>query len=160
MASAAFIPVASAKTTTGKLTVKINIKPSCELKSRNNSLIDFGSADNLEKDLIMGTTDTSGIEVQCSKSIAYQIGLDAGTSPSALGDYNTRRLKSAASQYISYNLYKDINTKAVWGNDEKTSLQSTGTGGVQKFPVIAKIPKRSTPPADDYSDTVSVIVTY
>ncbi|WP_176038191.1 spore coat U domain-containing protein [Brucella tritici] len=159
MASAAFIPVASAKTTTGKLTVKINIGQACQVTSGDNSLIDFGYVDDITHNVEAQTSDTSGIEVKCGKDIAYTIGLDDGQSPSEPGPA-FRRMKSAAGNFVPYRLFKDSQRTTQWGTDPN-SVKATGTGEVQKFPVYAKIFNQdATPPAGEYTDIVSVIVTY
>lgn len=159
MISATFIPVASARTNTGKLTVKVNIAPTCELTSADKSLLDFGSVTDLTNEVSTQTSSTSGIEVKCGKGIAYTIGLDGGQNSTAPQDYY-RGMKSITGERIPYDLFQDAAHKIIWATTGHV-LSAKGTGDVQKFPVYGRIPALSkTPTAGDYSDIVSVIVTY
>ncbi|HHV69952.1 Csu type fimbrial protein [Brucella intermedia] len=153
------VPAAHAAQIDGKLQVKVNIGSGCELKSGDKSVLDFGSLNDLnDKDHDGQTAASSGIDIQCSKGIAYRIGLDRGINTSAT---NERQMKNGSS-LIKYSLYRDSARTQLWESlkDPVSILSGVGTGVLQSYPVYGRIPKQATPAAGAYSDTVTVEVSF
>lgn len=152
------VPVAHAAQVDGKLQVKVNIGAACELKSGDKSVLDFGSLNSLnDKDHDEQTAASTGIEIQCSKGIAYKIGLGYGLNPS-----NSHRQMSNGGSFVSYDLYRDSARTLWWGRliDTSSILSGVGNGVAQSYPVYGRIPKQATPAAGAYSDTVTVQVSF
>ncbi len=158
MILAGLVPAANAAQVNGKLQVKVNIGAACELKSEDKSVLDFGSLNNLnDKDHDEQTAASTGIEIQCSKGIAYKIGLGYGLNPS-----NSHRQMSNGGSFVSYDLYRDSARTLWWGRliDTSSILSGVGNGVIQSYPVYGRIPKQATPATGAYSDTVSIEVSF
>jgi spore coat protein U-like protein len=98
----------------------------------------------------------STIQVQCTNTTPYNIGLDAGAN----GGTTTTRLMKSGSNTIQYTLWQNSGHTTNWGNTVGTDTQaSTGTGGGQNFTVYGRVPPQ-TPAPGAYTDTITVTVTY
>lgn len=163
MISAGLLSAAHATQVDGKLQVKVNIGAACELKSGDKSVLDFGTLTNLnDKAHEQQTAAGSGIELQCSKGIAFRVGLDAGLNPKSPGNIFLRRMKSG-SEYIDYQLYLQPGGYQQWGLEEKNGAfvwSGIGDGTIQKHIVYGAILKQANPSAGMYTDTVTVVTTF
>jgi spore coat protein U-like protein len=150
--SALFSGEASATTTTTNMTVQMTITASCTISSA--STLNFGSSG-----VIAANVDqTSTVQVQCTNTTPYNIGLDAGTGSGAT--VAARKMTNGAST-ITYSLYSDSGRTTVWGSTIGTNtVSATGTGSAQSFTVYGRVPTQSTPAPAAYTDTVTVTVTY
>jgi spore coat protein U-like protein len=150
--SALFSGEASATTTTTNMTVQMTITASCTISSA--STLNFGSSG-----VIAANVDqTSTVQVQCTNTTPYNIGLDAGTGSGAT--VAARKMTNGAST-ITYSLYSDSGRTTVWGSTIGTNtVSATGTGSAQSFTVYGRVPAQSTPAPAVYTDTVTVTVTY
>lgn len=62
---------------------------------------------------------------------------------------------------IGYTLYQDSSFQTVWGSTAGTNTNdSTGTGAAQSYTVYGKVTSSLNVPAGNYSDTVTIDVTY
>jgi spore coat protein U-like protein len=101
---------------------------------------------------------TSTVQVQCTNTTPFNIGLNAGT---ATGATVTTRKMTSGSNTINYSLFRDAGMTSNWGQTVGTdTVSSTGTGAVQSFTVYGQVPAQSTPAPGAYSDTITVTVTY
>ncbi|TIN25919.1 MAG: spore coat U domain-containing protein [Mesorhizobium sp.] len=143
---------ASATTTTTNMTVQMTITASCTISSA--STLNFGSSG-----VIAANVDqTSTVQVQCTNTTPYNVGLDAGTGSGAT--VAARKMTNGAST-ITYSLYSDSGRTTVWGSTIGTNtVSATGTGSAQSFTVYGRVPTQSTPAPAAYTDTVTVTVTY
>ena len=141
-----------AATTTTTFTVSITITASCVINSA--STLNFGSSGVLTANIDL----TSTIQVQCTNTTPYNIGLNAGTASGAT--VTTRKMTNGAAT-VSYSMYSDSGRTTNWGNTVGTdTVASTGTGASQSFTVYGRVPTQSTPAPQAYSDTITVTVTY
>ncbi|HEX5508837.1 MAG TPA: spore coat U domain-containing protein [Pseudolabrys sp.] len=140
-------------TTTQTFTTQITITASCTILSA--SLLDFGT----QGVLTANVDQTSTIQVQCTDTTPFNIGLDAGTSAGAT--VTTRKMTSGGGATVDYALYSDSGHTTNWGNTVSTdTVSSTGTGAAQSFQVFGRVPPQTTPAPALYTDTVTVTVTY
>lgn len=103
------------------------------------------------------TNGTSTITVNCVSGTQYKIGLDNGQH--ALG--STRNMQGSGGQKINYELYRDAARTLRWGNTPPTdTVNANGTGNNQNSTVYGRVPPQTTPSPGDYSDTVTVNITY
>lgn len=109
------------------------------------------------------TDDTAAgtVTVTCTLGTPYTVALDAGANESAAGDITTRRMLANTSDYLSYQLYKEVGRTSVWGDTgtDRVTGQS-GLGLPQAITVYGTIPKNQNVAAGAYLDTVLVTVTY
>ena len=141
-----------AATTTSTFTVQITITASCTINSA--STLNFGSKGTLTANV----DQTSTIQVQCTDTTPYNIGLDAGTGTGAT--VATRKMTSGGAT-INYSLYTDIGRSTVWGNTVGTdTVSATGNGAAQSYTVYGRVPAQTTPAPATYTDTITVTVTY
>jgi spore coat protein U-like protein len=115
--------------------------------------IDFGT-----HGLLTSVIDNmAAVSPQCTSTTPYQIGLGNGLY--AVG--NTRRMRSPAGNYISYELYRDNGRTQRWGNTVNTdTLGLTGSGSPQATSMYGRVPVQTSVPAGNYADTVTVTITY
>ncbi len=142
-----------ATTTTTTFTVQITITASCTILSA--STMNFGNSHGV----LTGNVDqTSAIQVQCTNTTPYNIGLDAGTGSGAT--VATRKMSNGGNT-INYSLYSDTGRSTVWGNTVGTNtVSATGNGASQSYTVYGRVPAQTTPAPATYTDTITVTVTY
>jgi spore coat protein U-like protein len=145
---------ASATTATSPFTVQVTIAASCTVVS--GTLLNFGgSVGVLTGNLDVSTT----LQVQCTNTTAYNIGLDKGANGASV---TTRLMKGGPSnETIAYSLYRDSAHTLNWGVTIGTDTQAgTGTGAAQTYTVYGRIGQQNTPTPGLYIDTVTITVTY
>lgn len=119
--------------------------------------------------LAFGTFDPTGgvtqdgtttLTVLCTTGTAYEVGLDAGSGPSATVDI--RQMTDVSNNILNYSLYQNASRTLVWGNTVGTdTLAGTGTGAPQTLNVYGRILSGQTAaPVGAYIDTVTVNVNY
>ena len=144
--------VAYAATATSTFTVQMTVTSSCVINSA--STLNFGS----QGVLVANVDNTSTLQVQCTNTTPYNIGLDAGQGTGAT--VAVRKMTNGAST-INYSLYSDSGRTTVWGNTVGTNtIAGTGSGGSQSYTVYGRVPPQTTPAAATYTDTITVTVTY
>lgn len=153
--AAALLCVASvvhAATTTTTFTVQITIVASCNISSA--STLNFGNQGVLSANI----DQTSTIQVDCTNTTPYSIGLNAGTG---VGATVAARKMTSGGNTIAYSLYTDVARSTVWGNTIGVDVVSaTGNGSAQSYTVYGRVPPQATPAPATYSDTITVTVTY
>lgn len=148
----ALVGVANAATTTTTFTAQITITASCAINSASTH--DFGSQGILSANV----DQTSTIQVQCTDTTPYNIGLDVGIGASAT--VAARKMTNGANT-VTYSLYSDSGRTTVWGNTVGTdTVAATGNGASQNYTVYGRVPPQTTPAPAVYTDTVTVTVTY
>ena len=139
-------------TTTSTFQSQITITASCTILSA--STLDFGS----NGVLIAIVDQISMLQVQCTNTTPYNIGLNAGTGSGST--VTTRKLTSGGNT-VNYSLYSDSGRTTNWGNTVGSdTVSSTGTGASQSFTVYGRVPVQTTPTPATYTDTITVTVTY
>ena len=98
------------------------------------------------------------VSVTCTSATSYTVALSTGSNFSS----STRRMKSAAGQFIPYGLYKDSAFANAWGDGTNagTTVGGSGDGSAQALTVYGHAPAGSLPTPGSYSDAVVVTVTY
>jgi spore coat protein U-like protein len=141
----------SSRTTSWSFLVSATVAAQCTTTA---STLNFGTRASL------GTvvSATSSVNVSCSSSTAYSVGLNAGTGPG--GSTALRRMSSGTGS-AGYQLYRDAARTANWGETVGTDTASgIGIGVSQKFTVYGRVPAQANPPPGAYTDTVTVTITY
>ena len=141
-----------AATATSTFTVQVSITATCTINSA--STLNFGTVG-----VLAGNTDqTSTIQVTCTNTTPYNIGLNAGTGTGAT--VAVRKMTSGANT-VNYSLYSNSGRTTVWGNTIGTDTQAaTGNGSAQSYTVYGRVPAQATPAPGTYTDTITVTLTY
>jgi spore coat protein U-like protein len=144
--------VALASSTPAASTSQTALAPTCTIDSA--SALNFGN-----EGILAATVDqTSTIQVTCTDTTPYDIGLDAGTGWGAT--VATRKMTSGGAT-VNYSLYSDSAHTTVWGITVGTdAIAATGNGTGQSYTVYGRVPPQTTPAPGIYTDTVTVTVTY
>src|SRR3954469_7984535 len=124
--------VANAGSTTTTFTSQITVTAACAINAASS--LNFGTQGMLAANV----DQTSTIQVQCTNTTPYTIGLDAGVGSGAT--VAARKLTSG-SNTVNYALYSDAAHTTVWGNTVSSdSVAATGTGSAQSFTVYGRVP--------------------
>jgi len=140
------------------LTVTLTVSNDCQITTPS---INFGSAP-----VVAGFgTVSQGISLSCTKGSSYTVGLDDGQNAAG----GRRRMKSAANNYLAYDIFKSAGAVR-WGSLTSARRSSSdadvnpgaGTGtGSQVFNYNAKVyTDQATPPATTYTDNVILDVQF
>ena len=141
-----------AASTTTTFAVQATITATCTINSA--STLNFGTLGVLASN----TDQTSTLQVTCTNTTPYNIGLDVGTGSGAT--VAVRKLTSGGAT-VNYTLYSDSGRSTLWGNTVSTdTVAGTGNGTAQSFTVYGRIPTQTTPAPGNYTDTITVTVTY
>jgi spore coat protein U-like protein len=139
-------------TATTTFQVQITIQAQCVIGSA--STLDFGTQGVLTANIDQSST----VQVQCTNTTPYNIGLDAGTGSGAT--VATRKMTNGAAT-INYTLYSNSGRTTVWGNTIGTdTISAAGNGASQSYTVYGRVPTQTTPAPNAYTDTITVTVTY
>jgi spore coat protein U-like protein len=150
---------ADATTTTAQFGVQLQITAECVINS--TATLDFGSSGVLGGAAGSTNTDQSStLQVQCTNTTPYDIGMDAGQT--AGGAVSQRLLfNSGTNSTVKYNLYTDAGRSTIWGNTVGTdTVHATGSGASQSYTIYGRVPPQTTPAPATYSDTITVTITY
>ena len=144
--------VVAAATATTTFTVQMTITATCTVNSA--STLNFGT----QGVLAANVDQTSTIQVTCTNTTPYNIGLNAGTGAGAT--VAVRKMTSGANT-VNYTLYSNSGRTTVWGNTVGTDTQAaTGNGSAQSYTVYGRVPSQAAPAPGTYTDTITVTVTY
>lgn len=101
---------------------------------------------------------TSDITVNCPSGTPYTVGLDDGQANA--GPAGRRIFSSSAS--ISYGLYKDSARSEHWGQtgDAAGPVSGTGSGSNQVLTVYGRVSPQTAPAPGEYTDVITVVVTF
>lgn len=141
---------AVAATTTSSFSVTATVASTCSATATNLS---FGTYNALTAP----GDGTSTVTVQCTLSTGYSVGLNAGTGSGAT--VATRKMMQGAD-ILEYSLFKDETRSQVWGETGAETVSGSGTGAAQVHTVYGRIPIGQYVNPGDYSDIITVTVTF
>jgi len=133
---------------TANMSVFADYENVCALLSTTD--LDFGQIDNLNRDL-----RTSGqISLQCPSRTTWRVGLNNGKYA-----LNNQRRMFNGKDYLNYDLYLNNTLTQKWDSSNNRS-QGVGTNGQQSIPVYGHVPQQPIKSSGNYSDTITVTLTY
>ncbi len=146
---------------TASIGVSAELLPACTAgSSQPGNLGDFGTLD-FGNHFALDTAITAvaqgsagGLRVNCMANTPYQVLIDGGSS----GDVNARALLGPAAEQITYNLYTDASYATVW--NDSSGVSALGSGADQWLSVYGRVPAQAAPGPGQYSDTVTVTVSW
>jgi spore coat protein U-like protein len=143
---------AHAATTSSTFSVQLAITAQCAINS--TATLNFGSNGVINSNI----DQTANLKIQCTNTTPYKIGLNEGTGG---GTTTTRLMTGSGADTVQYKLFQDAGHTTNWGNDTAADTKnSTGTGAEQTHTIYGRVPIQTTGAPDNYSDTVTVTVTY
>jgi spore coat protein U-like protein len=143
---------AYAATATSNFQVRITINATCTAATATD--LDFGTAGVLASNI----DTTSSLQVTCTNTTPYNIGFNAGVNGTGV---TARKLKAGGSEMIAYSIYSDAGRTTNWGNTVGTdTVAGTGNGSAQSYTAYGRVPPQTTPTPGNYTDTITVTVTY
>ena len=129
------------------------VPASCEIDVMNN--LNFGTVPGL---INSNNDQTTSLSFTCTKTTPWKVSLDNGLH--ANGTVRRMRL-DATSNYVEYELYSDSARNLPWGSTlDVDTVNSIGTGSSQSLTVYGRVPAPQSVPSGNYSDTVTVTITY
>lgn len=140
-----------AATTTANFQVRMTIQADCLIVSAAD--LDFGTNGVISANVDVSTS----LNVQCTNTTPYTIGLNAGTGAGATV---AARLMTLTGATIQYSLYTTGARTTVWGDVAANWVAATGNGASQPYTIYGRVPPQTTPAPGLYTDTVTVTVTF
>jgi spore coat protein U-like protein len=138
------------KTATFDVTMKI--VADCTIAAAG---MDFGQNQGV---LTATLNATSNINVTCTNTTPYNVGLSAGTGAGSSGTTRFMSGTGANTGAVKFNLYQSAGSGA-WGNTQGTdTLSGTGSGTLQTHTVYGEVPVQTTPAPDSYKSTVTATI--
>lgn len=134
-------------------TASATVADHCEITAATD--LDFGNIPGL---IHADRDQASTITLACTGRTVWNLGLDDGLHAAA----GTRRMHRAGSgDFVRYELYRDQARSQRWGNTvDVDTLAGSGTGHQQAVSVHGRVPAGQSVPASQYSDVITVTVTY
>jgi len=144
---------AHAATVSTTFTVTATVLASCDVTAAN---LDFG---NYMSGAGSDTTANTTVDVTCTNGTNYTIALDGG---SVAHDPAARAMSAGGSSLLNYGLYTDASCTTVWGDGTgvTTTMSGTGDGTAQPATIYGRIPAGQYVPATQYTDQITVQVSY
>lgn len=144
--------LACAGTANDSFDVTATVLAACEVTAQD---LVFGNYDPVAAANLDAQTTMS---VTCTNGTGYQIGLNLG---SGTGATTATRYMKKGSDLLGYTLYQNAGRTTLWGNTQNTDTRTgTGTGSAATVDVFARVPMHQTAPVGNYSDTITVTVTW
>ncbi len=144
---------AHAATTTSTFGVQLTVTAQCVINS--TATLNFGSNGVINSNI----DQTADLKIQCTNTTPYKIGLDAGTTVG--GDTTTRLMTAGGSDTVQYQLFQNPGRTTNWGNNTASDTKNdNGSGAEQTHTIYGRVPVQSTGSPGNYTDTVTVTVTY
>jgi len=143
---------ASAQTATDTFLATASIGDSCTVTAGD---LAFGTYDPFSATPLDAT---SSIDVLCTTSTTYDVGLDEGVGAGAT--VASRKMTSSGN-LLNYTVYSDAGRTTVWGDTIATdTVAGTGTGSTQNLTAYGRVFALQSQPPGAYQDTVTVTISF
>ncbi len=152
--------LAQQKTEQRSTELTLVLAQSCQFSGNNGAsfgTLDFGSFSLLTAPRFANSQLGAGsIQLQCNAGVNFKILINQGLHGSSV---NSRQLKDLQrGGTLDYQLYRDPQRSQIW--DDNTGLSAVATGLLQQFNVYATLPAQPVPASGQYSDTLTVTVSW
>ncbi|WP_208276836.1 Csu type fimbrial protein [Massilia oculi] len=142
---------AFAATKTATFDVTMRVVADCTIAATG---IDFGQSGVITAAI----SGQSNINVTCTNTTPYNVGLDAGTGVGSTGTTRFLNGSGANTDTVKVNLYRAPGS-GLWGNTQGTdTLAGTGNGNAQSLTVYGEIPVQKSPTPDSYKSTITATI--
>lgn len=134
--------------------VSMKIVADCTIGANS---MDFGQNQGV---ITAAVSANSTINVTCTNTTPYNIGLNAGTGAGSSGTTRYMAGTGANAGTVKFNLYQAPGA-ALWGNTQGTdTVSGVGSGNAQTLTVYGEIPVQATPAPDSYKSTVTATISF
>jgi spore coat protein U-like protein len=141
---------AVAATVTTTMGVSLTITAGCVTTA---TPLAFGSTGVLAAPI----AQTSTVNVTCTNTTPYNVGLGLGVQPATL----QRNMSAGSTGLVSYNLWRNSGHTLAWGETVNTdTVAGTGTGISQPITVYGEVIAQTSPAPGAYADSVVVTITF
>lgn len=143
-------PPAGATSSSGNQTIFASVVSSCIV---GNATLNFGTYAPTAS-----STSTTTIAVTCNYGTVAKVALDEGLNSDKAASYGERALANNG-HYLGYDIYSDPAHLIVW--DRRRAHLFVSDGSTKELTAYGMIPAGQTNPhAGNYSDLVSIVVTF
>jgi spore coat protein U-like protein len=141
---------AVAATATNTFGVTVMVQAACTVSA---TTLSFGSYTGRV------ATATSAVQVTCTNSTPYNVGLSSGLAPGAT--VTARKMAGPGSGLLSYSLFSDSSRAVKWGQTVGSdTVAGAGNDALQALTVYGQAAAGQFVGPGTYSDTITVTVTY
>lgn len=145
---------AHADSTTDTFVVSAHVVSSCEVVADDLSFGDYNPVTAANVDA--ATT----LSVTCTNGTGYNVGLNLGGGAGA-STATRYMVDGGAAHSLGYTLYQNAGRTTLWGTSVGSNTRAgTGTGSAATINVYGRIPMNQTVPSGNYSDTITVSVSW
>lgn len=151
-------------------TLSATIAKGCTLGSGSSDVatfgaISFGNVTTLTSPVnVVSSAGAGSVVLKCTPGVSVSLALDSGLNVSgSIGAGRLMKITGGGTTTLPYQLYQDSGYSTIWGNGSNGgTLQSfTTSGAIQTFTIYARLFSMAGLPASgQYSDTVTVTITY
>ena len=142
--------LAAATTQTAQFQVITGVQTTCLISA---TTLSFGQI------LLVHSTGTGSITVNCTVSTPFNIGLDAGVGAGAT--ISARKMTGPGGATLTYSLFQDPAHSLNWGQTVGVdTVAGSGNGQDEAFTVYGNLPAGQSVPAGAYVDTVTATLTF
>lgn len=141
--------------------VTANVPGSCVIDSTTN--ITFVDYDPTSANATNALDAAGSVSVRCTKGIAATVTLDQGSNPGTASTCaNPLRQMASGTERLRYDIYSDSARTVAWGCDAANSRGFTSTSAAtpETLQTFGRIPAGQDVPSGNYSDVVTVAVTF
>jgi len=148
--------VLAANPATTTFQVKTTVLKACTVAATTMDFSNYDPLSNTPLDI------TNSVNITCTKNTSYTVALNAGTTSG--GTCAQRRLAESGegADTMKYNIYTDNTHTSIWGDGTGGSITQTGSGSgtSQTLTGYGRIPAGQYCEPNNYTDTVTITVTY
>lgn len=147
---------------TGSFNVTANVARSCSITGTSD--VAFGAYDPADANFATPLDASGSVTVRCTKNTTYNIALGQGANAASGSTcVAPARQMAAGAERLSYGLFSDAGRTTTWGCDasnDVTRTETTGPSSPDTVTVYGRIPAAQDVADGNYSDTVTVTVTF
>ena len=120
--------------------------------------MNFGNYDPVVANATAPLDGTGTVTVTCTRGALSKVGLNPGSNAQG----TTRRMSQGATEYLTYELYKDAGHSTVWGDTADTALDvpAAPSQAPRNFTVYGRVAAAQDAAVGTYTDTVLATVIF
>ena len=124
----------------------------------SGSTVSFGQYNAILENATSPARSSGGFDAKCTKSTTTQIAMDPGLY-AGHATVASHAMSDGQGNYLSYEIYSDAAMSTVWDSSNTVSYTDQGNA-FASLPIYASIPAGQDVPAGEYSDTVTMTLSY
>jgi spore coat protein U-like protein len=143
------------QTQSTSLTVNAIVVKNCTITT---APVAFGNYDSVAANATAPLDGLGTVTVACTKGAPAKVGLGAGANAQGAA----RRMVAGATEYLSYELYKDAGHATIWGDTASTGLDvpAAPNRNPRNFSIYGRVAAAQDATVGNYADTVVATVNF